>query len=81
MLPLLPSYFNRIDLDGTELATVLPTHIPTNAEANSHLVTKIAADGAITVTDAVLKLLRLDVDPDGLHHAVIVLCGQDVRRR
>ena len=33
-------------------ATVLPTHIPTNAEASSHLVTNIPMDGSIQVKDA-----------------------------
>jgi len=33
-------------------ATALPVHVPTNAEASSHLVTNVAADGTITVTDA-----------------------------
>ena len=33
-------------------ASALPVHIPTNAEASSHLVTNIAQDGTITVTDA-----------------------------
>jgi len=33
-------------------ATALPVHVPTNAEASSHLVTNVAQDGTITVTDA-----------------------------
>jgi hypothetical protein len=33
-------------------ATVLPTHIPTNAEASSHLLTNISMDGTIQVKDA-----------------------------
>jgi hypothetical protein len=33
-------------------ATALPAHVPTNAEAFSHLVTNVAQDGTITVTDA-----------------------------
>ena len=33
-------------------ATVLPVHIPTNAEASSHLVTNLSMDGTITVKDA-----------------------------
>jgi hypothetical protein len=31
---------------------VLPTHIPTNAEASSHLLTNISMDGTIQVKDA-----------------------------
>jgi hypothetical protein len=33
-------------------ATALPVHIPTNAEASSHLVTNIAQDATVTVVDA-----------------------------
>jgi hypothetical protein len=33
-------------------ATALPAHIPTNAEASSHVVTSVNADGSLTVTDA-----------------------------
>ena len=33
-------------------ATVLPTHIPTNGEASSHLVTNVSQDGTIQVKDA-----------------------------
>jgi hypothetical protein len=33
-------------------ATALPVHIPTSAEASSHVVTAINADGTITVKDA-----------------------------
>jgi hypothetical protein len=33
-------------------ATALPVHIPTNAEASSHLVTNISMDGTIQVKDA-----------------------------
>jgi hypothetical protein len=33
-------------------ATALPVHIPTNAEASSHLVTNVSQDGTITVVDA-----------------------------
>jgi hypothetical protein len=33
-------------------ATVLPTHIPTNGESSSHLVTNLSQDGTITVKDA-----------------------------
>ena len=33
-------------------ATLLPAHIPTNAEASSHLVTAVSADGMIQVKDA-----------------------------
>jgi hypothetical protein len=33
-------------------ATVLPVHVPTNAEASSHLVTSIGNDGTLTVKDA-----------------------------
>jgi len=33
-------------------ATALPVHIPTNAEASTHLVTNISMDGTITVKDA-----------------------------
>lgn len=33
-------------------ATVLPTHIPTNTEASSHLLTNISQDGSIQVKDA-----------------------------
>jgi hypothetical protein len=33
-------------------ATVLPTHIPTNAEASSHVITNVSRDGTITVKDA-----------------------------
>jgi hypothetical protein len=33
-------------------ATTLPVHVPTNAEASSHLVTNLSNDGTITVIDA-----------------------------
>jgi hypothetical protein len=33
-------------------ATALPAHIPTNAEASTHLVTNISMDGTIQVKDA-----------------------------
>jgi hypothetical protein len=33
-------------------ATVLPTHVPTNAEVSSHIVTSLSNDGSITVKDA-----------------------------
>jgi hypothetical protein len=33
-------------------AVILPTHIPTNAEASSHLVTNLSMDGTVTVKDA-----------------------------
>jgi hypothetical protein len=33
-------------------ATALPAHIPTNAEASSHVVTAVGNDGTITVKDA-----------------------------
>jgi hypothetical protein len=33
-------------------ATALPVHLPRNAEASSHLVTNVSADGTVTVKDA-----------------------------
>jgi hypothetical protein len=45
-------------------ATVLPTHIPTSAEASSHLVRNIGQDGTIQVQDATtggLVTMRLAV--------------------
>jgi hypothetical protein len=51
-------------------ATAIPTHVPTAAEANSHLVGRINADGTISVRDAAnggAKQLRL---------AVVAISGQ-----
>jgi hypothetical protein len=45
-------------------ATAIPVHLPTNAEASSHLVTNLSMDGTVTVKDAIS---RADSDPsDGL---------------
>jgi hypothetical protein len=52
------------------MATVLPTHIPTNAETNSHLVTNVAQDGTITVKDATTN------QSETMRLAVISISGQ-----
>jgi hypothetical protein len=33
-------------------ASALPVHIPTNAEASSHIVTSLSNDGTVTAIDA-----------------------------
>jgi hypothetical protein len=50
-------------------ASALPVHIPTNAEASSHLVRGISADGTITVLDATNQ-------PVAMRLGVISVSGQ-----
>jgi len=51
-------------------ASALPVHIPTNAEASSHLVRNISADGTITVIDATTN------QPVTMRMGVINVSGQ-----
>jgi hypothetical protein len=51
-------------------ATATPPHVPSNAEANSHLVRNISQDGTITVLDATTN------QPVTMRLGVISVSGQ-----
>jgi hypothetical protein len=51
-------------------ATATPAHIPTNAESNSHLITKVNADGTLQVLDATTQ------QPRTMRLAVLAVSGQ-----
>jgi hypothetical protein len=51
-------------------ATATPVHIPTNAESNSHLVTRVNADGSVQVLDATTNA------PRTMRLAVLAVSGQ-----
>jgi hypothetical protein len=51
-------------------AAALPTHIPTNAEASSHLVLDVSKDGTLTLRDAATNQLTT------MRLAVVSVSGQ-----